>query len=249
MRQARPQGPLQTLSSAAIVAPPVPRDVPATDPERRLKETIDGGERPGGVYISKAGPGADAACAAWVWRLWTGGFQLPGCAHVDKSPTTHLEYGQAEVTTTTQTISVRVGIDVDRMRAICRGADPNEAIDWLGKAFETLASSLQLDSARIERARALLHEGGIHFEVPLIRATAGDAELVAYVALRPKGAHEIVLEHRAAGVIRRGPVAVRDVHPLWAGELKLVNGVVQLAPQKKSMGPPLKLAVKKMTPA
>ncbi len=244
-----PAGPLQAIGSAEIIPPTARIDAPETDPERRLKETLIGGERAGGILVSKAGPGADAACAAWVFRLWQEGFQLPGRGHVELATTTHLAFGACEIGSTPRSLSVRIGIDPDRMRAICRGTDPVEGIDWLGAAFTAIASRFELDPTPIERARKQLHEHGVYFEVPLSRAKDGDVELVAYAALRPKAAPELVLEHRTKEGVLRGVVPGKGAHPLWAGELKLVNGVVQLAPKTRSMGLPVRLAVSKMSPS
>ena len=171
-----------------------------------VKEIMDGGSRPGGVRVSPAGVFHASLTNAFFWKLWEANFELPGFEEIYFHPTSGLPHG-TYVVSERGTIffeSIRIGVDPNRFRKICRGEANMEGIDLFGGALRAFAKVYGLDVTAVAAACAAFKERGLDFEVLLKSKSVEGAELRAYLAVREKGKDMIIAEHRASDG-RRAP--------------------------------------------
>lgn len=212
---------------------------PPKDPEVMVKEILEGGERPGGATVSRAGYAHDAIRAALFWRLWEADLRLPGFEEIYFHPTASLPQGTYVVEDAIQprgsfSRSITIGVEPARLRAICRGEAMAEGIELFTGAVAALVAKYGLDPAPIEAARAALLTRGCEPEI-LLLATPGDGfELRAYLQLRASREHELVAEYRDARGVRRASARLQGEPEGAVSELKFVKGVVHVVPRPRS---------------
>lgn len=217
--------------------------------EGELIVMMEGGVRPGGIWVSPAGKTHLVLSDAIGWKLQEAGFEVPGFDEIYFHPTTALPPGQYEVAPIASSMffrGVRMGVELESFKAICRGQAIAEGVDLFGGAVAALAEQYDLDRALVERVRADFRQHGLDREVVVRRGGEVGNELRAMVGLRADGKHQLAVEHVSSEGVRRAVVVPAGASGFFVpARLELAKTMLEVVPARGA-GATVKVKLKDM---
>ena len=129
-----------------------------------VKRALDGADLDGGIRISPAGPVLHLLAESMRLTLRSLGWVVPGFDHVYVEPTSLLTDGETVVDGPKRVVghglyTVRVGVPIETLRSICKGADLAAGVALLGRALEAVAHETGADTTVVEEASRRLLDG------------------------------------------------------------------------------------------